>query len=223
MVLRMALRMGEHLGPERERVGVRLAGPPPQRMTPARARVLARAGRRHGCARRARPRREAGVSAGVIDGLVDEGTLETLVLPPEPVARQPDPDHRAPDLTAAQRTAAGMRCAPRSRAAASRSTLLDGVTGSGKTEVYFEAVAETIRRGRQALILLPEIALTGAVPRPLRGALRRRARPNGTRQLAPRRRARTWRAVAEGEARVVVGARSALFLPFRRSRPDRRR
>ena len=106
MVLRMALRMGEHLGPARERVGVRLAGPPPKRMTAARERVLALLA--DGLVRgkeRGRRRRPA-CRAGVIDGLIDEGTLETLVLPPEPVARAPDPDFRAPDFTPAQRAAA---------------------------------------------------------------------------------------------------------------------
>jgi primosomal protein N' (replication factor Y) len=92
-------------------------------------------------------------------------------------------------------------------------TLIDGVTGSGKTEVYFEAVADTIRTGRQSLILMPEIALTAQF-------LDRFAARFGTRpaewhsQLTPRRRARTWRAVADGEVSVVVGARSALFLPY---------
>ncbi len=114
---------------------------------------------------------EAGVSAGVIDGLVDEGTLESLVLPPEPVARAPDPDFSAPDFTPAQRAAAD---ALRASAATGGYgvTLLDGVTGSGKTQVYFEAVAEIVRRGKQALVLLPEIALDHAVSRPLRRALR---------------------------------------------------
>ena len=85
-VLRMALRMGEHLGPARERIGVRLAGGAPKRMTAARERVLALLadGLAHGKRDIAQ---EAGVSSGVIDGLIDEGTLETLVLPPEPVAR----------------------------------------------------------------------------------------------------------------------------------------
>ncbi len=81
-VLNMALRMGQHLGPERERVGVRLAGPKPQRMTAAaRARVLNRLGRWYGTARKAKRAHDAGVSVGVIDGLIDEGTLETLVIP----------------------------------------------------------------------------------------------------------------------------------------------
>src|SRR5450432_2616457 len=91
MVLRMALRMGEHLGPGREPVGVRLSGPPPQRMTPARARALALFA--DGLTRsKTEAAQEAGVSAGVIDGLIDEGALETIVLPPEPVTRPPDPD-----------------------------------------------------------------------------------------------------------------------------------
>src|SRR5262245_17627599 len=89
MVLRMGLRMGEHLGPARERIGVRLVGTPPQRRTAARNRVLALLA--DGLVRgKSEAAEEAGVSPGVIDGLVDEGTLESLVLPPEPVARAPD-------------------------------------------------------------------------------------------------------------------------------------
>src|SRR5947208_16942325 len=103
MVLRMCLRMGE-LGPEREKVGVRLVGPAPKRMTTARARVLQLLA--DGMVRaKSEAAHEAGVSAGVIDGLVDEGTLETLVLPPEPVARRPDPEHAVPDFTETQRAA----------------------------------------------------------------------------------------------------------------------
>jgi primosomal protein N' (replication factor Y) (superfamily II helicase) len=210
MVLRMALRMGEHLGPARERVGVRLAGPAPQRMTAARGRVLALLADR--LARgKSDVAAEAGVSPGVIDGLVDEGTLESVVLPPDPVARTPDPDFARPHLTAAQREAAD-----KLRAIGNGGygvTLLDGVTGAGKTQVYLEAVGEVIRRGRQALVLVPEIALTAQF-------LDRFAERFGVRpaewhsQLSPRLRARTWRAVAAGEVSVIVGARSALFLPY---------
>ena len=108
MVLRMCLRMGEHLGEERERVGVRLAGAPPQRMTPARARVLALLG--DGMTRgKSEAAREAGVSAGVVDGLIDEGTLQTVVLPPEPVAEAPDPDFAQSEFSA--RSARRRRCA----------------------------------------------------------------------------------------------------------------
>jgi primosomal protein N' (replication factor Y) len=92
--------------------------------------------------------------------------------------------------------------------------LLDGVTGSGKTEVFFEAVAATLRAGRQALILLPEIALTNTF-------IARFTRRFGTKpaewhsDMTPAQRARVWRGVLEGNVRAVVGARSALFLPFR--------
>jgi len=211
MVLRMALRMGEHLGPGRERVGVRLRGLPPQRMTMARARALALF--RDGLVRaKGDAAREAGVSAGVIDGLIDEGTLETIVLPPEPVAEQPDPDFAKPDLALGQLAAAD---ALRTTVAQGgyTVTLLDGVTGSGKTEVYFEAVAENIRRKRQTLILMPEIALTAQFLD--RFTARFGVRPaEWHSQLSPRIRQRTWAAVAGNEVSVVVGARSALFLPY---------
>src|SRR4051794_21944164 len=212
MVLRMCLRMGE-LGPAREKVGVRLVGPAPKRMTTARMRVLqlladgmvrTKSGAAH----------DAGVSAGVIDGLVDEGALETLVLPPEPVARRPDPDHAVPEFTEAQRQASDTLRVSVAKGGFSV-TLVDGVTGSGKTEVYFEAVAEAIRQNKQVLILMPEIALTAQF-------LDRFAERFGVRpaewhsEIAPRKRARTWAAVAANEVSVVVGARSALFLPYAR-------
>jgi primosomal protein N' (replication factor Y) len=210
MVLRMCLRMGD-LGPAREKVGVRLAGPPPQRMTAARARVMQLLS--DGLVRsKGEAAHDAGVSAGVIDGLVDEGTLETLVLPPEPVSRKPDPEHRIPEFSDAQRAAADSL-----RGMVEWSdfavALIDGVTGSGKTEVYFEAVAQAVRRGKQVLILMPEIALTAQF-------LDRFAERFGVRpaewhsEIAPRKRARTWSAVAAGDVSVVVGARSALFLPY---------
>ena len=211
MVLRMALRRAEHLGCARERIGVRLAGLTPPRLTAARNRVLALLA--DGLTRpRSEAARAAGVSPGVIDSLIDEGALESLVLPEEPVARVPDPDHSAPDFTPAQNAAAHALCAT-VRQGKYAVVLLDGVTGSGKTRVYFEAVSEIIRRGRQALVLLPEIALTTQF-------LDRFTERFGVRpaewhsQLSPRLRARTWRAVAAGDVRVIVGARSALFLPY---------
>src|ERR1700693_6256995 len=206
MVLRMCLRMGEHLGAERERLAV----PPPRRMTPARQRVMALFA--DGMVRgKSDAAREAGVSTGVVDGLIDEGTLETVVLPPEPVAQKPDPDFVQSEFTPDQSAAAAALKATVATGGYAV-TLLDGVTGSGKTEVYFEAVADTIRRGRQSLILMPEIALTTQF-------LDRFSARFGTRpaawhsELTPRKRARTWRAVADGDVSVVVGARSALVLP----------
>jgi primosomal protein N' (replication factor Y) len=211
MVLRMCLRMGEDLGPERVRTGVRLVGPPPQRMTPARRRLieLLSDGLLHGKSEAAK---EAGVSAGVVDGLVDEGTLTVEAMPKPLAPPAPDPAYAVPEFTRQQRAAVDAM-----RALAANGTfhvaLLDGVTGSGKTEVYFEAVAETIRRGKQSLILMPEIALTGQF-------LDRFARRFGVRplewhsELTPRTRQRNWAAIASGEAPVVVGARSALFMPY---------
>ena len=210
MVARMTLRMGEHLGPERLRVGIRFVGPPPERMTAARTRVLRQLADRlaHGKSEAAH---EAGVSVGVIDGLIDEGTLEVLELPATPVASPPDPAYAVPNFTVAQAKAgAALRDGVGNGFSV---TLLDGVTGSGKTEVYFEAIAEAVARGRQSLILMPEIALTGQF-------LDRFAARFGTRpaewhsELSPRRRSRTWHAVAGGEISVVAGARSALFLPY---------
>jgi primosomal protein N' (replication factor Y) len=211
MVLRMCLRMGDDLGPERVRMGVRLVGPPPQRMTPARRRLieLLSDGLLHGKSDAAR---EAGVSAGVVDGLVDEGTLMVEAMPRPLAPPAPDPAFAVPEFSRQQRTAVDAM-----RALAANGTfhvaLLDGVTGSGKTEVYFEAIAETVRRGRQSLILMPEIALTGQF-------LDRFARRFGVRplewhsELTPRTRQRNWVAIASGEAPVVVGARSALFMPY---------
>ena len=210
MVLRMALRMGEHLGPERVRVGVRLAGRPPPRMTAARMRVLRLLA--DGLARgKSEAAHEAGVSVGVLDGLIDEGTVEVIELPAERLA-PPDPTYAVPDFSPAQAEAAA---ALRERVAAGdfSVTLIDGVTGSGKTEVYFEAVAAAIERGRQSLILMPEIALT--VQFLDRFAARFGVRPaEWHSEVGQRRRARTWHAVASGETRVVAGARSALFLPY---------
>jgi primosomal protein N' (replication factor Y) len=211
MVLRMTLRMGEHLGPERVRVGVRLVGAPPQRMTSARHRLIEilSDGLLHAKSEAAK---EAGVSAGVIDGLVDEGTLVTEPMPRDLAPPAPDPSFAEPDFSPEQRTAADTM-----KELASKDefqvALLDGVTGSGKTEVYFEAVAEIIRRGRQAMILMPEIALTGQFLD--RFAARFGVRPiEWHSELTPRTRARNWAAVASGDAQVVVGARSALFLPY---------
>jgi primosomal protein N' (replication factor Y) (superfamily II helicase) len=213
MVLRMCLRMGEDLGPERVRLGVRLAGEAPKRLTPARRRLIEvlSDGLLHGKSDAAK---EAGVSVGVIDGLVDEGTLVAEAMPRALPPPPPDPSYAQPVFSRQQRSAVDAM-----RALAANGSfhvaLLDGVTGSGKTEVYFEAVAEIIRRGKQSLILMPEIALTGQF-------LDRFTRRFGVRplewhsELTPRTRARNWAAIAAGEASVVVGARSALFLPYAR-------
>ncbi len=210
MVLRMVLRAPHALEPEKPLFGVRLSGATPDRMTAARKRVLDAAD--GGLAwSKSRLAAAAGVSPGVIDGLIMQGTLSTVALPARPIAADLDPDHAAVALSQEQAAAAEMlRAAARN---AFSVALLDGVTGSGKTEVYFEAVAETLKQGREALILLPEIALTGAFLD--RFAARFGSRPAEWHSaVGSKQRTRVWRGVAQGEVRALVGARSALFLPF---------
>lgn len=213
MVLRMAARAPENVGPEPVRIGVRLAadGSSPTRMTPARRRVLkaAEGGLLHTKAALAEA---AGCSGAVIDALIDAGALETVALAPEPAALAPDVEFARPHFEAGQQAAAAALAA----GVAAREfsvTLLEGVTGSGKTEVYFEAVAAAVRQGRQALIMMPEIALTAQFLD--RFAARFGVRPAEWHSgVSARKRYRVWHGVAAGEVKVVAGARSALFLPF---------
>ncbi|MFC5387285.1 primosomal protein N' [Aquamicrobium segne] len=211
MVARMVLRAPEAFDPEPWTPGLRLSGGQPDRMTGARERVLAIAAgglswTRSGLAH------AAGVSSSVIDGLKAQGVFETVMMPPLPVVAAPDTTYAVAELTPDQRLAADELCAC-VRAGGFKVSLLDGVTGSGKTEVYFEAVAAALEQGRQVLILLPEIALTHAF-------LERFQNRFGVKpaewhsDLPPRMRERVWRQVAQGTLKVVAGARSALFLPF---------
>ncbi len=212
MVLRMVLRAPGALAPEAPVPGVRRAGPEPERMTAARRRVLAQlsdglAWSKSGLAA------VAGVSPSVVQGLVEAGTLEVVMMPAEPAAPPADPDYARPDLSDEQRAAAEQLQQAIARGGYSV-TLIDGVTGSGKTEVYFEGVAAALGASRQVLILLPEIALTADFLQ--RFAARFGARPaEWHSDVAPRGRERVWRGVADGTVQVVVGARSALFLPFK--------
>lgn len=211
-VVRMALSSSAALEGQKLVVEYRATGEVPDRLTPQRAQALERIGDRQGLIRELAT--IADVSEAVIRGLSKAGALtgvEVDIDSPFPV---PDPAHAPPVLSAEQRAAADV-LAGDVAAAAFRPTLLDGVTGSGKTEVYFEAVGEALRRGRQCVVLLPEIALTepflkrfhdrfGCAPVAWHSGLR----------ASQRRRA--WRAIASGAARVTVGARSALFLPYAR-------
>ncbi|MFU0505058.1 primosomal protein N' [Pseudaminobacter sp. NGMCC 1.201702] len=213
MVARMILRAPEAFDPEPWTEGLRRVAIEPDRMTTARTRVLELANdglawTRSGLAH------AAGVSSTVIDGLKAQGAFETVMIPPQPVVAAPDTGYAAAELTPEQQAAAAML---RRSAAAGKFavTLLDGVTGSGKTEVYFEAVSAALDEGRQVLILLPEIALTQAFLERFQD--RFGAKPaEWHSDLAPRKRERVWRQVAEGGVRVVAGARSALFLPFQK-------
>jgi primosomal protein N' (replication factor Y) len=212
-VLRMAMSVTDALFPEKPRLAYRIAEATPEdlRLTGARKRVLA-------VAADGMPRagvelaREAGVGVGVVTGLAKAGALEQVPMPERPPPK-PDPSLASVALSSEQRAAADDLVG----AVEARDfsvTVIDGVTGAGKTEVYFEAIAETLRQGRQVLVLLPEIALTahwlerfserfGAMPQQWHS------------ELTQTQRRRTWRAVADGAAQVVIGARSALFLPYR--------
>ncbi len=202
MVARMVLRVPAAFDPEMPVEGLRITDLRPERATAARRRVIELAGdglawTRSGLAH------AAGVSLSVIDGLRDQGVFEPVDIPPSPVVPEPDPSHAPSELTGEQSDAA--TALSRKVADGGYSvTLLDGITGSGKTEVYFEAVAEALRRGRQVLILLPEIALTQAFLDRFHD--RFGARPaEWHSDLAPRTRERVWRQVADGRVRVVAG------------------
>ncbi|HYI48784.1 MAG TPA: primosomal protein N' [Allosphingosinicella sp.] len=209
-VLRMALPSSGALEGARSITEYRATGLVPERLTPQRAQALERIGERQGLVSELAI--IGGVSDGVIRGLCKAGAIEAVEVAIDDPFPEPDPDHDPPALEEAQADAADEL---REAVAAARFApwLLDGVTGSGKTEVYFEAIAQAIRMGKQALVLLPEIALTE--PFLKRFAARFGCDPvpwhSGLRQSQRR---RAWRAIASGEARVVVGARSALFLPY---------
>ena len=210
--LAMALRGLRAPKPRPERRLV-VGGATPARMTPARERVLAEASEPLA---RVDLARAAGVSSGVIKALVDDGALREVLITPRAQWPAPDLDRPGADLNPSQAAAAEAlkTLVGEDRFAVA---LLDGVTGSGKTEVYMEAAARALALdpGAQVLVLLPEIALTQAVID--RFAARFGAAPAEWHSaVAPPRRRQTWEGAASGEARIVVGARSALFLPFAR-------
>ena len=142
---------------------------------------------------------------------MNAGALEAVAVDADRPLACPDPAHAPPDLNVDQREAAASLAA--SVGKGFDPILLDGVTGSGKTEVYFEAIAECLRQGKQALVLLPEIALTE--PFLKRFEARFGCQPVAWHSdLRSSQRRRAWRGIASGEAKVTVGARSALFLPY---------
>ena len=212
-VLRMVLRApGAFEGP-REQIAYRATDSVPKRMTPQRVRVLEVA--RDGFAMKAGElAAAAGVGLSVVKALAKDGALEAVALP---ALRR----FLAPDLNAGgfvlskdqQAAAAALRAMVAART--NKVMLLDGVTGSGKTEVYFEAMAAALAAGAQVLLLLPEIALT----QPFLARVENRFGCDPAQwhsDVRPRERERVWRGVADGTARIVVGARSALFLPWKK-------
>ncbi|MBV2148644.1 primosomal protein N' [Sphingobium sp. AS12] len=209
-VLRMALASMAALEGTRTVIEYKANGRQPDRMTDQRAQALERIGERQGLIRELAL--IGGVSDAVIRGLIKQDIFDAIEVSVDTPFPAPDPDHAPPALSAAQADAA-TTMADAVRAHDFAPFLLDGVTGSGKTEVYFEAIAAAIRADAQVLVLLPEIALTepflerfearfGTIPVNWHSGLRQTERR------------RAWRAIASGQAQVVVGARSALFLPY---------
>ena len=214
-VLRMALSVPAALAAPKPVAAYRLSEGSgttgPIKLTAARRRVLAALRDGPACSL-TELTRAAGVSGSVVARLCEHGLLERVALPEAVLFETPGGDRKAPVLSADQEAAAaGLR--DKVRSGGFSTTLLDGVTGSGKTEVYFEAIAATLARRRQALVLLPEIALSAQWLDRFRACFGVAPALWHSEMTAAQRRG-TWRAVAFGEARVVVGARSALFLPL---------
>ncbi|MEM7689666.1 MAG: primosomal protein N' [Pseudomonadota bacterium] len=213
-VARMVLSSGGALGGPSTTTEYRLSGGAPERMTPQRAAAIEALDGEQATIRELAA--IAGVSEGVLRGLVNQGAIEPVTVAIDRPYPPADPDFHQPALSPDQLDVA-KRMVSAVEAGKYAPFLLDGVTGSGKTETYFEPVAQAIRLGRQVLVLLPEIALTenfltrfeqrfGAAPVLWHSSLKSTERR------------RAWRAISEGPenggAQVVVGARSALFLPY---------
>ncbi|MCA1956081.1 primosomal protein N', partial [Zymomonas sp.] len=181
------------------------------KLTPLRQKALEKLSGEKGSVRELAEKAE--VSPAVIRALIKTGLITEQKTPLEIALSLPDPDFNAPILSETQKKAAEIL--KKSIAEKSFETfLLDGVTGSGKTEVYFEAIAQTLRDGKQSLILLPEIALTE--PFLKRFQARFGCEPVVWHSdLSQARRRKNWQAIITGQAKVVIGARSALFLPFK--------
>jgi primosomal protein N' (replication factor Y) len=216
-MLRLATRAPGLSDPPSMQKIYRLGEDAPARMTDARARVLEVLRAHGGLGFTLRELSDmAGVTSSVVKGLVKQGAVREEDTPRDRPFARLDPDLPAKNLTDDQAQAAG-RLRDGVRSQGYGTTLLRGVTGSGKTEVYLEAVAEALRQGGQALVLLPEIALTAEFL--TRVEARFGARPAEWHSgVTMTERRRTWKMVGQGAAQMVVGARSALFLPFQNLR-----
>ncbi|MEQ5869878.1 primosomal protein N' [Sagittula sp. NFXS13] len=212
-MLRLATRAPGLGDPPSMRKVYRLGEGEAPRMTDARRRVLEAAAEMGGLSLTLKELADAaGVTSSVVKGLVKSGAIREEESPRDTPFPRLDPEYGGKDLTDDQAGAAAV-LSEGVRSGRYGTTLLKGVTGSGKTEVYLEAVAECLRAGRQALVLLPEIALSGEFLQRLEA--RFGARPAEWHSgVTMTERRRVWRMIGEGRAQVVVGARSALFLPF---------
>jgi primosomal protein N' (replication factor Y) len=213
-MLRLATRVPGLSDPPSMRKIYRLGQGEPDRMTPARRKVIDTLVEYGGLGfTLSELSGLAGVSTSVIKGLAAQGVVEEADTPRDTPYLPLDPDRPGKALTEDQ-AAAVAALSDAFRTSAYGTTLLKGVTGSGKTEVYLEAVAEALRAGRQALVLLPEIALTAEFL--TRVEARFGAKPAEWHSgVTMTERRRCWKMLGQGEAQLVVGARSALFLPFR--------
>ncbi|WP_322866445.1 primosomal protein N' [Aquicoccus sp. G2-2] len=212
-MLTLAMRAPGLSDPPSMRKVYRAGRDEPDRMTDARRRVIRALDEYGGLAFTLKELCDAaGVSSSVVKGLVKQGAVREDDTPRDVPFPFLDVDYSRKTLTMDQDTAAGVLCG-NIRAKAYGTTLLRGVTGSGKTEVYLEAVAECLAQRRQALVLLPEIALSAEFM--ARVEERFGARPAEWHSgVTMTERRRTWKMVGQGNAQLVVGARSALFLPF---------
>ncbi|MBU2991963.1 primosomal protein N' [Octadecabacter sp. 1_MG-2023] len=191
----------------------RLGSETPTRMTDARTKVLEVLREYGGLAFTLKEVADmAGVTSSVVKGLVKLGAVSEEDSPRDLPYPKLDPDYGSKELTKDQRAGAKVLCEA-VRSGAYGTTLLKGVTGSGKTEVYLEAVAECLRSGRQALVLLPEIALTSEFITRVEARFGMKPAEWHSGVTMTERR-RCWKMVGQGAAQLVVGARSALFLPF---------
>jgi len=192
----------------------RLGPVAPERMTEARSKVLDVLREYGGLSFTLKEVADmAGVTSSVVKGLVKLGAVSEEDSPRDLPYPRLDPDYGGKALTEDQAKGSKiLREAVRSQTYGT--TLLKGVTGSGKTEVYLEAVAECLAIGRQALVLLPEIALTSEFITRVEARFGMKPAEWHSGVTMTERR-RCWKMVGEGAAQLVVGARSALFLPFR--------
>jgi len=153
----------------------------------------------------------AGVTPSVVNTLIEKEILVPIMVENKKEFELPNPEYHKVKLTKAQQNAANILAAKVGNGFSV--TLLDGVTGSGKTEVYFEAIAEALAQGKQVLVMVPEISLTtqwlsrferrfGVIPAKWHS------------NLSNRERADVWKAIVENRAKVIIGARSALYLPY---------
>ena len=210
-VLKMSLGGGEALEPPKAAPAYTLADNIPENISAPRKKIAAILS--DGVPRRgADIAKKAGCTAAVVRSMAQAGQLKAVVVADTPPGHIIHVPPHALVFSTQQQAAADALTATVQRKKYS-ATLLDGVTGSGKTEVYFEAVAETLKQGRQALVLLPEIALSAQF-------LDRFTRRFGMSpalwhsDVSSAKRRAVWAGAADGRTRVVVGARSALFLPF---------